>query len=138
MAGSNCRPARYECAALPTELIEHDRVFYAGHPLSEKPTRIQHHSAATPIDSVLYPLPVFRSYSRLTPGLSNTFRHSTCLSIIFEAVSSTFGQRTTSGPCSPSLTSWRTVTATCGASSGGRTRVSALEGRSISRYTIPA
>lgn len=31
-----------------------------------------------------------------------------------------------------------TVTATCGASSGGRTRVSALEGRSISRYTIPA
>lgn len=41
---------------LPTELIEHDRVFYAGHPLSEKPTRIQHHSAATPIDSVLYPL----------------------------------------------------------------------------------
>lgn len=43
MAGSNCRPARYECAALPTELIEHDRVFYAGHPLSEKPTRIQHH-----------------------------------------------------------------------------------------------
>lgn len=56
MAGSNCRPARYECAALPTELIEHDRVFYAGHPLSEKPTRIQHHSAATPIDFVLYPL----------------------------------------------------------------------------------
>lgn len=67
-----------------------------------------------------------RTESRRVPGA------------IFEAVSSTFGLRATSGPCSPSLTSWRTVTATCGASSGGRTRVSALEGRSISRYTIPA
>ena len=59
MADSNCRPARYECAALPTEPIKHDRVFYAGHPLSEKPTRIQHRSAATPMDSVLYPLRCF-------------------------------------------------------------------------------
>lgn len=75
-----------------------------------------------------------RTESRRVPGAEEWFLCSS----IFEAVSSTFGQRTTSGPCSPSLTSWRTVTATCGASSGGRTRVSALEGRSISRYTIPA
>lgn len=138
MAGSNCRPARYECAALPTELIEHDRVFYAGHPLSEKPTRIQHHSAATPIDSVLYPLHRFPVLFATNTGTFEYFQAQHLFVYYFEAVSSTFGQRTTSGPCSPSLTSWRTVTATCGASSGGRTRVSALEGRSISRYTIPA
>ena len=138
MAGSNCRPARYECAALPTELIEHDRVFYAGHPLSEKPTRIQHHSAATPIDSVLYPLHRFPVLFATNTGTFEYFQAQHLFAYSFIGCPLAFGQRTTCGPCSPSLTSWRTVTATCGASSGGRTRVSALEGRSISRYTIPA
>ena len=36
MADSNCRPARYECAALPTELTKHGRVFYAGYHPSAK------------------------------------------------------------------------------------------------------
>ena len=72
MAGSNCRPARYECAALPTELIEHDRVFYAGHPLSEKPTRIQHHSIAASMDSALYP---FRCFPVLFATNTGTFEY---------------------------------------------------------------
>ena len=60
MADSNCRPAHYECAALPTELIEHGRVFYAGyHPFSEVAPRVQHHSAATPTDSALCPFRCF-------------------------------------------------------------------------------
>ena len=58
VADSNCRPAHYECAALPTEPTKHVRVFYTGyHPESGQPTpSFQYHSAATPTDSVLYPL----------------------------------------------------------------------------------
>lgn len=140
MAGSNCRPARYECAALPTELIRHVRMFYTGyHPAIRAANPFfQYHSAATPTDSVLYPPRRFPASFATDTGTLGYSQAQHLFAYSFIGCPLAFGQRTTRGPCSPNLMSWRTVTATCGASSGGRTRVSALEGRSISRYTIPA
>ena len=120
MAGSNCRPARYECAALPTELIRHVRMFYTGyHPAIRAANPFfQYHSAATSTDSVLYPPRRFPTSFATDTGTLEYSQAQHLFAYSFIGCPLAFGQRTTCGPCSPSLTSWRTVTATCGASSG--------------------
>lgn len=73
---------------------------------------IKHHPAATPMDSVLYPLRRFLVSFATDTG---TFGYSQAQHLFadsFRGCPLAFGQRTTSGPCSPILMSWRTVTAT--------------------------
>lgn len=74
--------------------------------------RVQHHPVATPEDSALYPL---RCFSAPFATDAETFGYLQVQHLFadsFLTVHWQFGQRTTSGPCSPNLMSWRTVTAT--------------------------
>ena len=114
VADSNCRPAHYECAALPAELTKHGRMFYTGyHPAIRAANPFfQYHSAATPTDSVLYPLRCFPVSFATDTGTLEYSQAQHLFAYSFIGCPLAFGQRTTSGPCSPNLMSWRTVTAT--------------------------
>ena len=113
MADSNCRPARYECAALPTELTKHGRVFYAGyHPSARKLTSRPAPSGSNPGGFCAVSSPMF--FSTIRDGCRD-FRIPSCAAPVCRLIfwlSVGIRQRTTSGPCSPNLMSWRTVTAT--------------------------
>lgn len=114
MVGSNRRPMVYDTIALPTELIRHVRMFYTGyHPAIRAANPFfQYHSAATPTDSVLYPPRRFPASFATDTGTLGYSQAQHLFAYSFIGCPLAFGQRTTCGPCSPNLMSWRTVTAT--------------------------
>ena len=74
--------------------------------------RVQHHPVATPEDSALYPLRCFSAPFATDAETFGYLQVQHLFAYFFRGCPLAFGQRTTSGPCSPILMSWRTVTAT--------------------------
>ena len=74
--------------------------------------RVQHHPVAAPEDSALYPLRCFSAPFATDAETFGYLQVQHLFAYSFIGCPLAFGQRTTIGPCSPNMMSWRTVTAT--------------------------
>lgn len=140
VADSNCRPAHYECAALPAELTKHGRMFYTGyHPAIRAANPFLPAPFGSHADGFcIVPSPPFSGLIRDWHRDSRILSGTAPVCLFFYRLS--IGIRTADHKWTM-LAKFNVVAygdGDDGAGSGNRTRIFALEGRSISRYTIPA
>lgn len=116
VADSNCRPAHYECAALPAELTKHGRMFYTGyHPAIRAANPFLPAPFGSHADGFcIVPSPLFSGLIRDCHRDSRILSGTAPVCLFFYRLS--IGIRTADHKWTmlTSLTSWCTVTATWG------------------------